>query len=67
VLKRMKNVLKGKGNMAKEGIKICIETMERMQEIEGVKGVHVMVIEWEKKVGELVKGAGLTPRPTVEA
>jgi methylenetetrahydrofolate reductase (NADPH) len=67
VLERMKNVPKDKGAGAAEGIKIAIETIEQLKEIQGVRGVHLMAIEWEKAVKELVKGAGLHPRPVVEA
>ena len=53
----------GKGNAAKEGVKICIETIQQLKEIKGVAGVHVMAIEWEEKVREIAEGAGLLPRP----
>lgn len=66
VLKRMKDVPKEKGAGAREGKKICIETIQELREVEGVKGVHIMAIEWEKAVKELVEGAGLSPRPKVE-
>jgi 5,10-methylenetetrahydrofolate reductase len=49
-----------------EGIQICIELIQQMQEIEGVAGVHVMAIEWEEAVKPIVEGAGLYPRPRVE-
>jgi methylenetetrahydrofolate reductase (NADPH) len=55
----------GKGNVADEGIKIACEQMQEMQEIEGIAGVHFMAIEWEHKVPEIMKMAGLLPRPTV--
>src|SRR3970040_58655 len=29
-----------------EGIKICIEIIQQMREIEGVAGVHIMAVEW---------------------
>ncbi len=48
-----------------EGIKICIELIQQMQEIEGVAGVHIMAIEWESAVKPIVEGAGLYPRPEV--
>jgi methylenetetrahydrofolate reductase (NADPH) len=48
---------------AAEGIKMCIEQIRMLREIEGVSGVHIMAIEWEEKVAEIVKGAGLWPRP----
>jgi 5,10-methylenetetrahydrofolate reductase len=48
-----------------EGIKICIELIQQVHEIEGVAGVHVMAIEWEEAVRPIVEGAGLLPRPAV--
>ncbi len=48
-----------------EGIKICIELIQQLQEIPGVAGVHVMAIEWEEAVKPIVEGAGLYPRPEV--
>jgi methylenetetrahydrofolate reductase (NADPH) len=49
-----------------EGLKICIELIRQMQEIEGVAGVHLMAIEWEEAVKPILEGAGLLPRPVVE-
>jgi methylenetetrahydrofolate reductase (NADPH) len=49
-----------------EGINICIELIQQLKEIEGVAGVHIMAIEWEKAVKPIVEGAGLYPRPVVE-
>nr|WP_320193209.1 methylenetetrahydrofolate reductase [uncultured Desulfobacter sp.] len=54
-----------KDKQAEEGIKMAIEQMQRLKECKGVKGFHIMAIEWEEKVPELVKGAGLDPRPEV--
>jgi len=42
-----------------------VETIERLKEVPGVRGIHVMAIEWEEKVAEIVKAAGLLPRPEV--
>jgi methylenetetrahydrofolate reductase (NADPH) len=63
VIKRMAGVPKEK--QAEEGIKIAAETIRRAQVIEGVAGIHLMAIEWEEKVPEMVKAAGLYPRPEV--
>jgi methylenetetrahydrofolate reductase (NADPH) len=49
---------------AQEGIKICVEQIEQLRQIEGVHGIHLMAIEWEQRVPEIVKQAGLLPRPT---
>ncbi len=56
----------GKEKAAAEGIKIAIETIQELREIEGVAGVHVMAIEWEHRAKEIVEGAGLLPRPEVD-
>ncbi len=48
---------------AAEGVAMCIEQILMLREIEGIAGVHIMAIEWEEKVPEIVAGAGLMPRP----
>ena len=42
---------------------ICVETIQKLKEIPGVRGIHIMAIEWEEKVAEIAKAAGLLPRP----
>jgi methylenetetrahydrofolate reductase (NADPH) len=54
-----------KDQQSEEGIKFLCEQVEEMREIEGVAGVHVMAIEWEHKVPEILERAGLLPRPQV--
>ena len=63
VVKRMSGVPKEK--QPEEGIKICVESIHRLKEVEGVKGFHIMAIEWEEKVPEIVEEGGLHPRPKV--
>jgi methylenetetrahydrofolate reductase (NADPH) len=63
ILKRMEGVSKEKA--AEEGVKICLETIQQLKEIKGVHGIHIMAIEWEEKVPEIVKSAGLYPRPAI--
>jgi methylenetetrahydrofolate reductase (NADPH) len=48
-----------------EGLRMCIELIQELREVEGVAGVHVMAIEWEEAVRGIVEGAGLLPRPVV--
>jgi len=48
-----------------EGVKIAVETIRALKEIEGVHGIHIMAIEWEDVVPQLVEEAGLHPRPAV--
>jgi methylenetetrahydrofolate reductase (NADPH) len=63
VIGRMAGVPKNK--QADEGIKIAVETIQRVREIKGVAGIHLMAIEWEQKVPEILKAAGLDKRPVV--
>jgi len=46
-----------------EGIKLCVDIINQVREIEGVAGIHVMAIEWEEAVPEILEAAGLLPRP----
>ncbi len=63
IIKRLQGVEKGK--QADEGIKICVEQIQRLKECKGVAGFHIMAIEWEERVPEIVEAAGLYPRPEV--
>ncbi|MCU0580317.1 MAG: methylenetetrahydrofolate reductase [Desulfobacterota bacterium] len=63
VVKRLADTPKEK--QAEEGIKICVESIQRLKEVKGVAGFHIMAIEWEEKVPEIVEQAGLYPRPDV--
>jgi methylenetetrahydrofolate reductase (NADPH) len=57
IIKRMDGAAKGK--QAEEGLKICMETIEQLREIDGISGVHIMAIEWEEVVARIVEEAGL--------
>jgi 5,10-methylenetetrahydrofolate reductase len=46
-----------------EGVKIILEIIERLKEIPGVHGIHIMAVGWEEIVPEIVEQAGLKPRP----
>jgi len=50
---------------AETGKQIAVELIEQCRQIEGVSGVHIQAIEWEKAVPDIVKAAGLVPRPVV--
>jgi methylenetetrahydrofolate reductase (NADPH) len=63
IIDRLKGV--PSGEQKKEGLKICIETIQELHNIEGIHGVHIMAIEWEEAVAEIVQGAKLLPRPAV--
>jgi methylenetetrahydrofolate reductase (NADPH) len=55
-----------KDKREEEGIKICVEQIQELREVEGVAGIHLMAIEWEEKVHEIMAQARLLPRPKVE-
>lgn len=61
IINRMKGV--PAGEQRAEGIRIAVETIRSLQQMKGVSGVHIMAIEWEEAVPELVEKAGLFPRP----
>lgn len=46
---------------AEEGIQICLELIEAIKEKEGVSGIHLMPVAWEKMVPRIVEEAGLLP------
>ena len=64
IIKRLAGVPKEK--QADEGITILLEQIEELKEVEGIRGFHIMAIEWEEKVPEIVERAGLFPRPVVD-
>jgi methylenetetrahydrofolate reductase (NADPH) len=64
LVKRMSDTPKEK--QPEEGVKICIEQIQHLKEVEGVRGFHIMAIEWEEMVPEIVEKSGLYPRPSVE-
>lgn len=63
LIERMESVPKER--YRDEGVAICLETVEAVRNIEGIAGIHIMAIEWEDIVPEIVKKAGLFPRPSL--
>lgn len=61
LIQRMESVPKDK--YREEGVAICLETIDAVRNIGGIAGIHIMAIEWEDIVPEIVKRAGLFPRP----
>jgi len=46
-----------------EGYQITVELIQAARKIPGVKGVHLQAIESEEVLPEIIKSAGLLPRP----
>jgi len=61
IVERMANA----ENAKEEGVKIILEIIERLEEIPGVHGVHIMAVGWEDIVAEMVEKARLMPRPSM--
>ncbi len=57
--------LENADDVKEEGLKIALETIERLAEIEGVHGIHIMAVGWENIVPQIVARAGLLPRPVL--
>ena len=45
-----------------EGVNIVLEIIERVKNIEGISGVHIMAVGWEEIVPTIVERAGFMPR-----
>ncbi|MBU0674729.1 MAG: acetyl-CoA decarbonylase/synthase complex subunit delta [Proteobacteria bacterium] len=58
--------LKGAKDKEEEGINICVDIIQQVREIKGVSGVHIMAIEWESAVPEIVSRAKLGTRPVFD-
>ncbi|MGQ5711491.1 methylenetetrahydrofolate reductase [Desulforudis sp. DRI-14] len=50
-------------NKPREGQRIALEVIDQVRTIAGVSGIHIMAINWEEAVPEIVSMAGLYPRP----
>ena len=62
LIERMKSASDAKA----EGIKITIELIEAVKGIPGIRGIHLQAIEAEELLADIVKSAGLLPRPRIE-
>ncbi len=52
-----------KEEMAEEGTKIAIETINQLKEVEGVAGIHIMTLQREESIPRICSAVGLYPRP----
>ena len=62
IIERLKNV-RNREEAAEEGIKIAVETINQLKEIEGVAGVHIMTLQREELIPKICSAANLYPRP----
>jgi methylenetetrahydrofolate reductase (NADPH) len=50
-------------NVKEEGVKITLEIIDQLEEIDGIHGIHIMAVAWEDIVPIIVERASLLPRP----
>jgi methylenetetrahydrofolate reductase (NADPH) len=55
--------LEGAKNVKEEGVKITLELIDQLEEIDGIHGIHIMAVAWEDIVPDIVERASLLPRP----
>ncbi|MEX2649847.1 MAG: methylenetetrahydrofolate reductase [Alphaproteobacteria bacterium] len=51
--------LEGAANQKAEGRALCVELIQRIREVEGVAGIHVMAYRQEELVSEIVQASGV--------
>lgn len=54
--------IRGAENTKEEGLRIALETMDRLRCHPGVSGFHIMAVGWEKIVPRLIEESGLIAR-----
>ncbi len=62
IIERLRNV-RNKEEALEEGIKIAVETINQLKQMEGVAGIHIMTLQREELIPKICTAAGLYPRP----
>jgi len=62
IIERLRKA-RNKEEAAEEGIRIAVEAVNQLKQIEGVAGVHIMTLQREEFVPKICTAAGLYPRP----
>lgn len=62
IIERLKKA-RNKEEAAEEGLKIAVETIKQLKQVEGVSGVHIMTLQREELIPKICKAASLYPRP----
>ena len=61
IIRRMERAGDERRRREEEGLRICVEILERLREVGGLAGFHLMPIHWESAVPEIVGRARLRP------
>jgi methylenetetrahydrofolate reductase (NADPH) len=51
--------LQGAEDQKEEGVRICVDMINELREVEGVHGVHIMAFRQEHRVAEIVERSGV--------
>lgn len=51
--------LRGAKDQKSEGVRLCIDTIRELHEIEGVHGIHIMAYRQEHRVAEIIERSGV--------
>jgi len=62
VIERLRKA-RNKEEAAEEGIKIVVETVNQLKQVEGVAGIHIMTLQREELIPNICNAASLYPRP----
>lgn len=62
IIERLRKA-RNKEEAAEEGIKIAVETINQLKQIEGVEGIHIMTLGREEIIPNICNAASLYPRP----
>jgi 5,10-methylenetetrahydrofolate reductase len=62
IIERLRSISR-KEDMAEMGIVIAVETINRLREIEGIAGIHIMTLGREEIIPKICNAVGLYPRP----
>ena len=51
--------LSGADDQKEEGVNICVDMINEIREIDGVRGIHIMAFRQEHRVAEIVERSGV--------
>ena len=52
-------------NSAIEGVKLCVDQIREIREIEGTHGIHLINMGWTESTRQIIEMGGLFPRPKI--
>lgn len=55
--------LNSASDLKEEGLKICLEIISTLRNMEGIAGIHIIPAKAESQVPSIIERAGLLPRP----